>query len=137
MLFDDEIHKLNFIKQLLADDIRLSYIDLDLVITGYIKSKFIEPKADIELYIPEDLGELISVIAEQSSEYVVIDSSDTLEALCNDHLQSIYISILAKSSKVIVIGRSKRWFLEQLSDVIIVVSNNISIIKPNLEFDNY
>ncbi len=142
LLFNDEKHKLHFIKYLLAFDIKLIYIDLDLVITGYIKSNVIRPKADLELYIPEDLEELATTIADISSrdeQIVIIDSADTLEALYNDHLLSIYISILSMNSKVIVISRNRRWFLEHLSEVILSIDEHVKVIKPDLEleFDYY
>ncbi len=140
LLFNDEKHKLRFIKYLLAFDIKLIYIDLDLVITGYIKSNVIRPKADIELYIPEDLEELAATIANiPPNKYVIIDSIDTLEALYNDHLLSIYISMLSMNSKVIVISRNRRWFLDHLSEVILSIDDHVKVIKPDLEleFDYY
>jgi hypothetical protein len=127
-------------KYLLASDIRLIYIDLDLVITSYIKSNVIRPKADIELYIPEDLEELAATIANiPPNKYVIIDSIDTLEALYNDHLISIYLSLLSMNSKIIVISRNRRWFLDHLSEVILSIDDHVKVIKPDieLEFDYY
>lgn len=135
MLFDDAKHKFNFMKWFLAHDIKLVYIDIDLLITGYIKSNVINPKSSLELHIPEDLKELTATIAEIASrkdeQIVVIDSFDTLEELYNDHLLSIYLSILlsTKNLRVVVVSNTRRWFLEHLSEVILSISDNISVIK--------
>lgn len=135
LLFSNEKSKLAIIKEILSLDIRLFYIDFDLLLTGYIKSDVIKPRANIDLYIPEDVKELASSIASISSkindDIIIIDSFDTMNMLYNDHLLSIYLSVLlanAERSKIIVFSRNKRWFIEHISDLIIDIDNS-EIIK--------
>ncbi len=150
IIFTREESRFNILKHILSSDNKIIYIDLDLVITGYVRSNVIKPRAELEIHIPEDIEELEGIIADTCSKMdahmVILDSLDTFNILYNEHLLSIYLAILllharSSNSKIIVTSKSSSLLLEHLFEVILSADNKIIIKHPDLiadlEFDYY
>ncbi len=130
VLYNNEKSKFEFIKEILRYDLKIIYIDIDLVISGYIISNILELNGAIELVIIDDLYRLIEALAEISlDDYIIIlDSLDTLSILYNDHFSSICISFLLSNirnsrSKLIIMSRSSRKFLDKIVENVIYIDD--------------
>ncbi len=130
VVYNNEKSKFEFIKEILKHDLKIIYIDIDLVISGYIISNVLKPNADLELLIIEDLSKLEKVLAELfmniDDNIIILDSLDTLSMLYNDHFSSICISFILSNlknsrSRLIIMSRSTKRFLDKVIENIIYI----------------
>lgn len=126
--------RFKLLEDIFDTNLKVSYIDIDLVATGYIKSNLLKP-TNLELYIIEDQDgfedALASILARLDKGIIVLDSFDGFEliGIRSNHLISIYLALLAKhakslGSKVLIISKRIRWFLAKQCDLILNLDYN-------------
>lgn len=137
ILFENEITKFDFLNKFLNSKNKLVYIDIDLFISGYIKSGFIKT-TNTDLFIMDDIEKSITeAILNADKSIVIFDSIDTFSLLYGEHLLSIYLSILyVYTNKIVAI--SKKIIMDKVFDVIIDIDKRNIVKHPKisgLEFD--
>lgn len=137
IIFESESVKFEFMEHIMRSMHKILYVDVDLLMAGYIKSGLIKPESNMDIIIMDDIAKGIVEAISKADDILIFDSIDTFSILYGEHISSIYLNLISlHTSKMIVF--SKRIMMDELFDVILDADNRMIIKHPEfkgLEFD--